>query len=116
LPLEDFAKPYNIIPEPKVNAIGKREKTPTNFASHLIRLFQDSGLGARRCRGGHVKFSELVRLLGANGFSLVRQKGSIRYYGKAGWARLIRVDYHGPKEIPPGTFHAILKAAGIVKP
>jgi len=41
-----------------------------------------------------MKFSELVRLLGANGFTLVRQKGSIRYY----WARLIRVDYHGSKE------------------
>ena len=63
-----------------------------------------------------MKFSELTRLLEANGFSLVRQKGSVRYYGKAGWPRLIRVDYHGPKEVPTGTCHAILKAAGIPKP
>ena len=61
-------------------------------------------------------FNELVRLLEANGFALVRQKGSIRYYRKAGWARLIRVDFHGAKEVPKGTCHAILKAAGIQQP
>jgi predicted RNA binding protein YcfA (HicA-like mRNA interferase family) len=63
-----------------------------------------------------MKFSELIRLLEANGFTLVRQKGSIRYYGKAGWPRLIRVDYHGSREVPTGTCNAILKAAGIKKP
>jgi predicted RNA binding protein YcfA (HicA-like mRNA interferase family) len=62
-----------------------------------------------------VKFSELIRLLTANGFKLVKEKGSIRYYGKTGWDRLIRVDYHGSKEVPTGTCHAILKAAGIAK-
>ena len=60
-----------------------------------------------------MKFSELVRLLETNGFSLVREKGSIRYYGKPGWDNLVRVDYHGAKEVPTGTCHAILKAAGI---
>lgn len=63
-----------------------------------------------------MKFTELIRLLEATGFTLVRQKGAVRYYGKAGWPRLIRVDYHGPKEVPTGTCHAILKAAGIPKP
>ncbi len=63
-----------------------------------------------------MKFTELIRLLEANGFTLVRQKGAVRYYGKAGWPRLIRVDYHGPKEVPTGTCHAILKAAGVPKP
>ncbi|MFO7903797.1 MAG: type II toxin-antitoxin system HicA family toxin [Planctomycetota bacterium] len=63
-----------------------------------------------------MKFSELVRLLQANGFTLVKEKGSIRYYRKPGWNRLIRVDYHGSKEVPTGTCHAILKAAGIQKP
>jgi predicted RNA binding protein YcfA (HicA-like mRNA interferase family) len=62
-----------------------------------------------------VKFSELVRLLQEHGFRLIKEKGSIRYYGKAGWERLIRVDYHGAKEVPTGTCHAILKAAGIKK-
>jgi predicted RNA binding protein YcfA (HicA-like mRNA interferase family) len=60
-----------------------------------------------------MKFSELVRLLEQNGFNLVKEKGSIRYYGKAGVDRLIRIDYHGSKEIPTGTCHAILKAAGL---
>ncbi len=63
-----------------------------------------------------MKFNELIRLLEANGFTLLRQKGSIRYYGKSGWPRLIRVDYHGAKEVPTGTCHAILKAAGIQHP
>ncbi|MCL0075485.1 type II toxin-antitoxin system HicA family toxin [Dehalococcoidia bacterium] len=63
-----------------------------------------------------VKFSELVRLLEANGFKVIKQKGSIRYYGKIGWDRLIRVDYHGAKEVPTGTCHSILKASGIKYP
>ena len=60
-----------------------------------------------------MEFSELVRLLEANGFSLVKEKGSIRYYGKSGWDNLVRIDYHGSKEVPTGTCLAILKAAGI---
>ena len=55
-----------------------------------------------------MKFSELVRLLEKHGFRLVKEKGSIRYYGKQGHDRLIRVDYHGSKEIPTGTCRAIL--------
>ena len=60
-------------------------------------------------------FNELVRQLERAGFSIVRQKGSVRYYAKPGWGRLIRVDYHGPREVPTGTYNAILKAAGIVR-
>jgi predicted RNA binding protein YcfA (HicA-like mRNA interferase family) len=60
-----------------------------------------------------MKFSELVRLLERNGFRLVREKGSIRYYGKPELNRLIRLDYHGAKEVPTGTCDAILKAAGL---
>jgi predicted RNA binding protein YcfA (HicA-like mRNA interferase family) len=60
-----------------------------------------------------MKFSELVRLLEHNGFELLKEKGSIRYYRKDGWDKLIRVDYHGAKEIPTGTCDAILKAAGL---
>lgn len=62
-----------------------------------------------------MKFRELVRLLEENGFRLVREKGSIRYYAKPGVDKLIRVDYHGAKEVPTGTCHAILKAAGLKK-
>jgi predicted RNA binding protein YcfA (HicA-like mRNA interferase family) len=60
-----------------------------------------------------MKFTELIRLLETNGFRLIKEKGSIRYYAKAGHDKLIRVDFHGAKEIPTGTCHAILKAAGI---
>jgi predicted RNA binding protein YcfA (HicA-like mRNA interferase family) len=60
-----------------------------------------------------MKFSELVRRLEENGFRVVKEKGSIRYYGKPGWDRLIRVDFHGSREVPTGTCQAILKAAGL---
>ncbi len=60
-----------------------------------------------------MKFSELVRRLEKNGFGLVKEKGSVRYYGKQGWPCLVRVDYHGSKEIPTGTCNHILKSAGL---
>jgi predicted RNA binding protein YcfA (HicA-like mRNA interferase family) len=63
-----------------------------------------------------MSFAELVRILKDAGFTLVKEKGSIRYYAKQGWPRLVRVDYHGSKEVPTGTSHAILKAAGIKRP
>ena len=63
-------------------------------------------------RSAH-EFNELVRLLEKHGFRLVKEKGSIRYYSKHGHGQLIRVDYHGSKEVPTGTCAAILKAAGI---
>ena len=60
-----------------------------------------------------MRFNEMVRQLEQNGFRIIKEKGSIRYYAKPGWNRLIREDYHGSKEVPTGTCHAILKAAGI---
>jgi predicted RNA binding protein YcfA (HicA-like mRNA interferase family) len=39
-----------------------------------------------------MRFNELVRLLEQNGFRLIKEKGSIRYYAKPGVDRLIRVD------------------------
>jgi predicted RNA binding protein YcfA (HicA-like mRNA interferase family) len=63
-----------------------------------------------------MKFSELIRILESNGFRLLKEKGSVRYYSKPGHDKLVRVDYHGSKEVPKGTCHAILKAAGIRRP
>ena len=60
-----------------------------------------------------MRFNELVRLLERNGFRLVREKGSIRYYAKPGEDKLIRIDNHGAREDPTGTCNAILKAAGL---
>jgi len=58
-------------------------------------------------------FNELVMLLEQEGFELIKEKGSIRYYAKAGLDKLIRIDYHSSREVPTGTCNAILKAAGI---
>jgi len=60
-----------------------------------------------------MRFNESIRLLEEHGFRLVKEKGSIPYYGKPGLDKLIRVDYHASKEVSTGTCHAILKAAGI---
>ena len=60
-----------------------------------------------------MKFSELVKLLERDGFELAKEKGSIRYYAKSNVDKLIRIDYHGSKEVPKGTCEAILKAAGL---
>ena len=37
-----------------------------------------------------MKFSELAKLLEQNGFRIIKEKGSIRYYGKPGWNNLVR--------------------------
>jgi predicted RNA binding protein YcfA (HicA-like mRNA interferase family) len=58
-------------------------------------------------------FGELVRLLERSGFRIVKERGSVRYYGKPGWPKLIRVDFHASKEVPSGTCHSVLKAAGL---
>ncbi|MGO9599321.1 MAG: type II toxin-antitoxin system HicA family toxin [Isosphaeraceae bacterium] len=58
-------------------------------------------------------FNELVRQIQVHGYCLIREKGSVRYYAKEGCDQVIRIDYHGSKEVPTGTCRAILKAAGI---
>ena len=60
-----------------------------------------------------MKFSELVKQIERAGFELLREKGSVRYYGKPGVHNLIRIDFHGSREVPTGTCDAILKAAGL---
>jgi len=60
-----------------------------------------------------MRFNELVELLEQHGFRIAKEKGSIRYYARPGWDKLIRLDYHGSKEVPTGACQAILRAAGI---
>ena len=43
----------------------------------------------------------------------MKEKGSVRYYAREGWEKLIRIDFHGSKEVPKGTCNAILKGAGL---
>jgi hypothetical protein len=64
-------------------------------------------------RGGCVSFSEVVRLLQARESHLVREMGSVRYYGTDGWPILFRVDYHGPRLVPTATLPALLQTGGI---
>ncbi|TAK53419.1 MAG: type II toxin-antitoxin system HicA family toxin [Bacteroidetes bacterium] len=45
--------------------------------------------------------------------SVIKEKGSVRYYSKKNWDKLIRVDFHGSKEVPTGPCHTILKTAGL---
>jgi predicted RNA binding protein YcfA (HicA-like mRNA interferase family) len=45
-----------------------------------------------------MRFNELVQLLERHGFTLVKEKGSIRYYGKPAVTGLIRIDYHGAQK------------------
>ncbi len=67
-------------------------------------------------RRNGLKFSELVGLLEQHGFRIVKEKGSVRYYGKPGWQRLIRVDYHGSEEVPIGKRVILyLEAAGLLR-
>ena len=55
-----------------------------------------------------MKFSELVRLLEQDGFRLIKEKGSIRYYAKTGHPHLIRVDFQGSKEVPTRMCYGVL--------
>jgi len=84
---------------------------PTLNGKHFI-AFHGPAVNWRRVDDA-LRFSELVHMLESHGFRLLKEKGSVRYYRKPGHDRLIRVDYHGQKEVPDGTCHAILKAAGI---
>ncbi len=91
----------NFLPQSGLEAL----ETLTTKNTQIFNGKYPEGLPAEDCGEG--------KLLEDNGFGIIKQKGSIRYYGKTGWDRLIRVDYHGAKEVPTGTCHSILKASGI---
>jgi predicted RNA binding protein YcfA (HicA-like mRNA interferase family) len=59
-----------------------------------------------------MRFSELVQILEQHEFRLIKEKGSVRYYAKPEWDKLIRVDYHGAKEVPTGTARRFSKPRG----
>src|SRR5947209_2436349 len=80
-----------------------------SYLNFYLKLRLDSNFSY----GTGLKFTELIRVLEEDGFKIVKQKDSIKYYGKPGWNKLIRVDCHGSKEVPTGTCHVILEAAGI---
>jgi predicted RNA binding protein YcfA (HicA-like mRNA interferase family) len=57
---------------------------------------------------------ELIRLLESKGFVLDRSKGSHQIYRMPDGSRRVVVPLHN-KDLAKGTFHAILKQAGIDK-
>lgn len=57
----------------------------------------------------------LAKVLGENGFVFKRSKGSHHVYFHAELKKTVIVPMHGNKDLPKGTFYAILKQAGIDK-
>jgi predicted RNA binding protein YcfA (HicA-like mRNA interferase family) len=61
------------------------------------------------------KIKELVALLHADGWRLVRQKGSHRQYHHTSKSGTVTVAGKDSVEVPPGTLNSILKQAGLKK-
>lgn len=56
---------------------------------------------------------DLIRILEGNGFSYKRSKGSHRLYENSTTGKTVVVPVHGNKDLPKGTYYAILRQAGI---
>jgi predicted RNA binding protein YcfA (HicA-like mRNA interferase family) len=61
------------------------------------------------------KVKELLALLQADGWRLVRQKGSHRQYHHALTSGTVTLAGKDSVEVPPGTLNSILKQAGLKK-
>jgi predicted RNA binding protein YcfA (HicA-like mRNA interferase family) len=61
------------------------------------------------------KVKELIALLQADGWRLVRQKGSHRQYHHGGKPGTVTVAGKESIEVPPGTLNSVLKQAGLKK-
>jgi len=62
-----------------------------------------------------INAKELIKVLEHNGFVFKRSKGSHRIYSNVDKNKTVVVPFHGNKNMPKGTFFAILKQAGINK-
>jgi predicted RNA binding protein YcfA (HicA-like mRNA interferase family) len=61
------------------------------------------------------KVKELITLLQADGWRLVRQKGSHRQYHHGQKPGTVTVAGKESIEVPPGTLNSVLKQAGLKK-
>ena len=59
----------------------------------------------------HKSVNEVIRLLLKNGYEIKGQKGSHLKFEKEG--KVVIVPNHGSKGVEKGTYHSILKQAGI---
>ena len=57
----------------------------------------------------------LITILEKNGFVFKRSKGSHHVYFNSDTKKTVIVPIHGGKDMPKGTFFAILRQAGIEK-
>jgi predicted RNA binding protein YcfA (HicA-like mRNA interferase family) len=57
----------------------------------------------------------LVKILEQNGFVFKRAKGSHQVFYNVSTNKTVIVPMHGSKDMPKGTFYAILRQAGIDK-
>lgn len=62
-----------------------------------------------------IKVHDLISRLEADGWFLVRQKGSHRQYHHSAKAGTVTVAGKPSVDIPPGTLNSILKQAGLKK-
>jgi predicted RNA binding protein YcfA (HicA-like mRNA interferase family) len=56
---------------------------------------------------------DLIRILEKNGFVHKRSKGSHHLFENVQQQKTVVVPVHGNKDLPKGTYYAILKQAGI---
>ena len=62
-----------------------------------------------------VKVNELLTLVQADGWKLVRQKGSHRQFHHPSKFGTVTVSGKPNVEVPPGTLNSVLKQAGLKK-
>ena len=62
-----------------------------------------------------VKVNELLALMQADGWKLVRQKGSHRQFHHPSKPGTVTVSGKPSVEVPPGTLNNVLKQAGLKK-
>ena len=60
-----------------------------------------------------VRARDVIRVLEASGFTLVRSSGSHLQYKKPDHKAVVTVPQHGQKVIKPGTLKAIVRGAGL---
>ena len=62
-----------------------------------------------------VKVAELVRMIEADGWFIVRQRGSPRQYHHPSKSGTVTVAGRPSVDVPPGTLSSVLKQAGLKK-
>lgn len=62
-----------------------------------------------------VKVKELLAMVQADGWKLVRQKGSHRQFHHSSKSGTVTVSGKPSVEVPPGTLSSVLKQAGLKK-